>query len=178
MNKKNEKNIDEELVEQTDIKDPLAELESKNLEYLAGWQRAKADYINLKKETDELIGNLRHSVKTELFIEFLSLWQHLLTAIEHIPENDKQTDWAQGFMHSRSQVENWLKDNGILRMKTLGQKFDYQKYDAVDTVWDASKPPDIIVAERAPGYERNGKVIIHPKVVVNTPPVKPVEDLE
>ena len=178
MNKQNKKNKEELVEEKLDNEKETTDLEEKNIEYLAGWQRAKADYINLKKETDGIIGNLRQSVKTEVFVEFLNIWQNILTAIEHIPEKDKQTDWAQGFMHSRSQVRNWLKENGIVQMKTIGQKFDYQKYDAVDTVLDKTKPPEVIVSERAPGYERNGEVIIHPKVVVNTEPEEQIEDLE
>jgi len=174
MNKKNQ-NLADAHENLESIADEVAvDLQQQNQEYLAGWQRAKADYLNLKKETDDIIGNLRHSISTDLFVEFLSLWQHMLSAIGHIPEDLKNTDWAQGFIHSQKQIEHWLKSNGITRIHTIGEKFDYEKFDAVDTIWDATKPPDIVLSERAPGYERQGSVIFHPKVVVNTAPADEV----
>lgn len=174
MNKKNQNSLNEHEIPEPIEDEVTVDLQQQNQEYLAGWQRAKADYLNLKKETDDIISNLRNSISTDLFVEFLSLWQYMLSAIGHIPEDLKKTDWAQGFMHSQKQIEQWLKSNGITRMHAVGEKFDYEKFDAVDTIWDATKPPDIVVSERAPGYERQGNVIMHPKVVVNTPPVDKV----
>jgi molecular chaperone GrpE len=176
MNKKNQNEVTEHDMLESTEKEITVDLQQQNQEYLAGWQRAKADYLNLKKETDDIIGNLRKSISTDLFVEFLSLWQHILTAIAHIPEDLKNTDWAQGFRHSQKQIEHWLEDNGITRIYTLGEKFNYEKFEAVDTVWDVTKPPDIVVSERAPGYERQGNVIVHPKVVVNTAPTDEIPD--
>lgn len=154
-----------------------ADLTKQNQEYLAGWQRAKADYMNLKKETDETIGKLRQVVRAELFVEFLPYWQNLNTAISHIPKDLVATDWAQGFVHSQRQIEDWLKNNGVKKMKTIGEKFDYTKHDAVETVWDEKFAADEIVAEKSAGYEYEGQVIIHPRVVVNTPPVSQEENI-
>lgn len=146
------------------------ELTRQNQEYLAGWQRAKADYINLKKETDEIIGKLRQVVKAELLVEFLTYWQNLTTAISHIPKDLVASDWAQGFIHSQRQIEDWLKNNGVKKIETIGKKFDYTKHEAVETVWDEKIAPEEIVAEKSVGYEHEGQVLIHPRVVVNTKP--------
>lgn len=147
-----------------------AELTKQNQEYLAGWQRAKADYLNLKKETDEIIGKLRQVVRAELFVEFLPYWQNLTTAISHIPKDLTTSDWAQGFIHSQRQIEDWLNTNGVKKINTIGEKFDYQKHEAVETVWDEKIPPEEIVAEKSVGYEYEGQVLIHPRVVVNSLP--------
>lgn len=147
-----------------------AELAKQNQEYLAGWQRAKADYINLKKETDEIIGKLRQMVRADLFIEFLPFWQNLTTAISHIPKDLISSDWAQGFIHIQRQIDDWLNKNGVKKVKTIGEKFDFNKHEAVGTVWDEKIAPDEIVEEKSVGYEYEGQVLIHPKVVVNTLP--------
>lgn len=153
-----------------------ADLTRQNQEYLAGWQRAKADYINLKRETDEMIGKLRQIVRGELFIEFLPYWQNFVTAIKHIPKDLLEADWVQGFIHTQRQIEDWLDKNGVKKMKTVGEKFDYNKHEAVETVWDEKVAVDEIVAEKSAGYEYDGQVLIHPRVVVNTLPTNQDEN--
>ncbi len=147
----------------------IDELTQQNQEYLAGWQRAKADYLNLKKESDEIIAKLRSAVRAEIFLEWLPYWQNLITAIAHIPVDLKDTDWAQGFIHIQRQIESWLLEHGVKKIKTVGEKFDYELHEAVETVWDEQVATDEIVQEKSPGFEYQGQVIIHPKVVVNTP---------
>ncbi len=156
----------------SDVDLTITELTKQNQEYLAGWQRAKADYLNLKKETDEIIGKLRGAVRAEVFIEWLPYWQNLTTAISHIPGDLKNTDWAQGFEHIQRQIEDWLNNNDVKKIKTVGEKFDYTKHEAVETVWDENVAVDEIVAEKSAGFEYQGQVLIHPRVVVNTPPAE------
>jgi molecular chaperone GrpE len=173
MSKKSNLKFDESqaksIVKQTSDDNVTDELAKKNQEYLAGWQRAKADYLNLKKETDEIIGKLRQVTRAEFFVEFLPYWQNLTTAIAHIPADLQTTDWAQGFKHSQRQIEDWLKDSKIKKIETVGEKFDYSKHEAVETVWDEKKSNGEIIEEKLAGYEYDGQVIIHPKVVVNIP---------
>ena len=175
MSKKNSLPFEKKQTELEDNQNKLGdidlnadELTRQNQEYLAGWQRAKADYLNLKKETDEIIGKLRQVVRAELLVEFLTYWQNLTTAISHIPKDLTANDWAQGFIHSQRQIEDWLKNNGVKKMETIGEKFDYTKHEAVEIVWDEKIAPEEIVAEKSVGYEYEDQVLIHPRVVVNT----------
>lgn len=137
-------------------------------EYLAGWQRAKADYLNLKKEMEEKISQLSTLAKGKVLLDFLPIYNNLLAAFDHIPEKYRQESWAEGFGHIKSQLEKFLSDQGLERIETVGQKFDPQVFEAVEMVSFKDKEEGEIVREISPGYRLNGQILIHPKVVVNS----------
>ncbi len=137
-------------------------------EYLAGWQRAKADYLNLKREMEEKISQLSTLAKGKVLLDFLPIYNNLLAAFDHIPEKYRQEGWAEGFSHIKSQLEKFLADQGLERIETVGQKFDPQVFEAIETVSLEDKEEGEIVQEISPGYRLNGQILIHPKVVVNS----------
>ncbi len=136
-------------------------------EYLAGWQRAQADYLNLKREMEEKIAQLKNLAKADVLLEFLPIYNNLISAFEHIPDQYQQESWAVGFAHIRNQLDKFLADQGISRIDAVGQKFDPQIYEAVEVVYQADKEDDEIIKEVVPGYKLGDKILIHPKVVVN-----------
>ncbi len=136
-------------------------------EYLAGWQRAKADYLNLKREMEEKISQLRELARADVLLEFLPIYNNLISAFEHIPDEYQQESWAVGFAHIRNQLDKFLAEQGISKIDTVGQKFDPQIYEAVEVVHEDKKGDDEIVKEVMPGYKLGDKILIHPKVVVN-----------
>ncbi len=136
-------------------------------EYLAGWQRAQADYLNLKREMEEKIAQLKDLAKADVLLEFLPIYNNLISAFEHIPDQYQQENWAVGFAHIRNQLDKFLTDQGISRIDAVGQKFDPQIYEAVEVVYQADKEDDEIIKEVVPGYKLGDKILIHPKVVVN-----------
>lgn len=137
-------------------------------EYLAGWQRAQADYQNLKKEMEIKVGSIREFAKGALLIDFLPIYTNLLSAFEHIPESDKSKDWAEGFKHIKKQLEDFLVSQGLEKISTVGQTFNHNVHDAVETRWVKDKPEGLILQEVSPGYKLAGNILIHPKVAVNS----------
>ncbi len=163
-----EKKQDEKRVEQQKAETASVDWQKQAAEYLAGWQRAKADYLNLKKEMEEKIAQLSVLAKGKVLLDFLPIYNNLLAAFDHIPEKYRQEGWAEGFAHIKSQLEKFLVDQGLERIETVGQKFDPQVYEAIETVSLADKEEGEIVQEISPGYRLNGQILIHPKVVVNS----------
>ncbi|MFH1192443.1 MAG: nucleotide exchange factor GrpE [bacterium] len=164
---------------QKEFENDLELLEKKNQEYLSGWQRAKADYLNLKKESEKKSQDLIKFANAGLIMEILPVLDNFKLAVQHIPEEHKKLDWVAGIMHIKNQLENILNNFGIEEIKTVGEKFNPEFHEAVPAGtrgFDADSGRDamprvleeegVITKELRAGYTMNGKVIQAAKVVV------------
>src|SRR4030042_3583326 len=159
----------------------LEELENKNKEYLEGWKRAKADYLNLKKESEKQYQDLRKFANAGLIMEILPVFDNFKLAAVHIPEEQKKSDWVIGIMHIKKQLGDLLKNLGVEEIKTVGEKFNPELHEAVPAGtrgFDADNDADltqikgeeredgVIVKEARPGHMLHGKVIQPARVIV------------
>ena len=74
----------------------LAECEEKRDEYLAGWQRARADYLNSKKDEAERAGNLIFFAQSEIILEIISVLDNFEKAEQEI-QKFVDNDSCEGF---------------------------------------------------------------------------------
>lgn len=161
------KNKSGRLADKSANQDKINVLKKQAAENLQGWQRAKADYLNLKKEMEEKLIAVDRRVKGELLLDFLPVYENLLTAFEHIPSEKQNDDWAVGFLHVKKQLENFFAKAGLERIEVTGRQFDHNLHEAVKTERSEDKEDNEILEEVSPGYKLDGEVLIHPKVVVN-----------
>lgn len=144
----------------------LAELQAKCDEYLNGWKRAKADYENLKKETEQRIIDLKEFATAGLILDILPVYSHFKLACQHIPGEEQKKDWVKGILHIKREFEELLKKFEITEIKTVGEKFNPEFHEAVSHQ-ESEKEEDIIFKEVKSGYLLNGKVIQPAKVIVS-----------
>lgn len=163
-----------------ELKSELETAEKKMAEYLDGWKRAKADYLNLKKETDQRYQELIKFANAGLILELLPVLDNFKLAVLHIPESEKNADWVIGIMHIKKQFQDILKTLGIEEIKTVGEKFNPELHEAVGREENLAEggegkdgeegkeeqSGDIIVKELRAGYMLNGKIIQAAKVIV------------
>lgn len=194
-----EKNINEEEIkdedsgadfgserkEEKECEKSISELETaqeKMQEYLDGWKRAKADYLNLKKEAEQRHQDLIKFANASLILELLPVLDNFKLAVCHIPAEEKKADWVIGIMHIKKQFEDILKNLGIEEINTIGEKFNPALHEAVgrEEKYEEGKEGeegkddqeveegtgDIIVKELRAGYTLHGKVIQAAKVIV------------
>jgi molecular chaperone GrpE len=133
---------------------------------LAGWQRAQADYANLKKETESKLANIVEFANAAFMAETLPVYSHFKLAMSHVPENQKDQDWVRGIMQIQKQFQDFFKKYQITEIKTVGEKFDHNVHEA--TVHEAADgfESDVVFAEVQPGYLLRDKVLIPAKVKV------------
>ena len=137
-------------------------------EYMNGWKRAKADYINLKKETDKKYQELVQFANAGLILEMLPIYDNFKRAWEHIPSDHKKKDeWLKGIEQIKKQFTDLLKNMGIEEIKTVGEKFDPELHEAVAKVKTEGKKSGLIIAEVKSGYKLYDKVLDHAKVKVS-----------
>lgn len=133
-------------------------------EYLDGWKRAKADYLNLKKEMESQNKEIREWMSKIMIIPFLNIIDGFEKAFSEIPENLKNNPWVEGIEGIKKQFEDYLKTQGVEEMKVKGEKFDPLKHEAVESVEGGES--NIILGELQKGYLINGEILRPAKVKV------------
>ncbi len=136
-------------------------------EYLAGWQRAKADLINYKKEEVSRAGQMVEFIKADLLLKMLQVYDNLELAKEHTPDDLKDNDWVKGTMQVESQFKNMLVNEGLEEIKVQGEKFDPNLHEVVEKEDQESSKDGAISKVIQKGYKLNGKVIRPAKVKIN-----------
>lgn len=152
-----------------EIQKQLEESEKKCAEYLAGWQRARADFINYKKEEMERIGNLIQYSTEELIINILPVLDNFNLATPTASQSGGQAEndkFVQGILQVKKQLEDFLKSLGVEEIKVIGEKFDPNFHEVIEIVEPDGKEPNVIVEEVQKGYTINKKLLRPAKVKV------------
>lgn len=136
-------------------------------EYLVGWKRALADYDNLKKETARRQSELVEYQRLSFLEEVFPVYDHFKTAISHIPEEQKNQDWAVGLSHIQKMFQGILRENGVEEIKTVGEQFDHNLHNAVGEESNKDFANGVIIKEVSGGYKAGERIMRHAKVVVN-----------
>lgn len=153
-------------MEEQNLQQELELAQKKAEEHLDGWRRAKADYLNLKKETESRQLELIQFANAALLAQFLPVYDHYKLACQHIPQEAKDQDWVVGFLHIKKQFDDFLKNLGIEEIKTVGEPFNPEFHEAVSHEKKEGFKTDVIFEEVKAGYTLHGKVISPARVKV------------
>lgn len=144
----------------------LAKLKAIADQHLDGWKRAKADYLNLKKQTEKEKEELVQFAQAGAVLQFLPVYDNLKRAASHIPNDQQSVDWVKGILHIIKQFDDTLKTMGITPIKTVGETFDPNRHHAVHKVKQEGVKSDVIVEETKSGFLIGDKVLEPAQVVV------------
>lgn len=140
-------------------------------EYKAGWQRAQADYQNLKREVEEQKKDWAAWSELRVLEEFIPVYNNFKKAMEFSPpEMDGDAgkawlNWKKGVEFIMQQFAAILKAHQVEEIKTVGEMFDPTRHESM--VEEVSEAPEhSIIREITPGYMMKGKVVQVAKVAV------------
>lgn len=142
------------------------DLQKKNEEYLNGWKRERADFLNYKKDEMERISALMKYANAEIVIRLLPILDNFFTAEKNISEEAKKDKNVLGLLQIHQQMKDFLKSQGIEEIETVGKKFDPNFQEVVEEVEAKDKEQGIVVEETQKGYTMQGKVIRPAKVKI------------
>jgi molecular chaperone GrpE len=142
------------------------ELKKKAEEYLAGWQRAKADYSNYKKQVAKEKEELAQFATIAMVLDFLPLHANFKRAFSHVPEAELKKDWVIGIQAIKKQLDDMLNNMNIKEIEA--GTFDPTKHEAIERRESADHKPGEIIEIAEPGYQMLDKVIQPAKVIVAT----------
>lgn len=164
MEKENKKKEELSLEE---LKKKLEECERLKEEYLAGWQRARADLINYKKEELERVGELIKFSANGLILKILPILDNFEIAEKKLPENLKNDENVKGLLLIKKQIQDFLKSQGVEEIKSVGERFDPNFHEVLEEVEAKDKEPGTIIEEIQKGYKIDGKLLRPAKVKVS-----------
>ena len=150
-------------VGEKELKEKLEKTEKEKEEYLNGWKRAKADFINYQKGEAKRFEELIKFSNQELIKDLIPVLDGFDLGIAALEKNGPV---EKGIYIIRTQIEDVLRQRGLERMAvSVGQPFDSSMQEAVAVV-EAKQPSGTIVEEVERGYMLNGKVIRPARVKV------------
>lgn len=148
------------------VKEQLQECQAQSAEHLAGWQRAQADYQNLKKQAGEEKEQLARFVKAQVLTDFFPIIDNFNLAMEHVPQDAQSESWVQGLLYLKTQFEKTLEDMQVKKINVLGKQFDVDMMEAVEEKEDKAAESGIVIKELRAGYTLDDTVIAPAKVIV------------
>lgn len=150
------------------IEEKLADCRKQAEEYLNGWKRTKADFLNYQKDEAKRLEEFAKFANEDLILQLIPLADEADIALAHIPKEVRENhpDWVSGAMEIRKKFNGFLEGNGISKIKTVGEVFSPSLHEAVETVESDRKPGEIMEEVRA-GYTLYGKVIRPARVKIS-----------
>jgi len=120
--------------------------------------RSLADYQNFEKRVE---------AQRQVFITLAlsSIFDKILASLDDLHLVDKHLN-DKGLKMAITKFENVLKSEGLEEIVALGQSFDPQTMDCVDTTNKVKK--DLVAEVKKKGYKFNGQVIRPAHVIVGT----------
>lgn len=150
---------DEEIVTEEAFSDKLKKLredlktcEAQKGEYLAGWQRAKADFINARRDEEKARMEFVKYSAEKVLGEMLAVADSLELA---------------GQNQIYAQLREILKREGVMPIDAKDKKFDPMYHEALEQVEISEKEKDgVIMEELQKGYMIHDRVLRPTKVKV------------
>ena len=142
--------------------DDLATLKKERDDYLAGWQRALADYKNLSASLAQEKKIARQAGQEQVLVDFIALADSFDMAFAN--QNTWQAvdeNWRQGVEQIYAQMEAIFNSYDLIKIKPeLGDEFDPLAHESVgfDEITEVSDEGKITTIVKA-GYQMAGKVI-------------------
>lgn len=149
-----------------DLQKKIEELEKQKAENLAGWQRARADFLNYKKEEMERIEQFLKYGEEEFILKILPILDNFDLAEKKLTEEMRNDESVKGFLQIKAQILDFLKSHGVEKMKVMGEKFDPNFHEAVELIAGQNKESGNIIEETQKGYKINGRLLRPARVKV------------
>lgn len=139
--------------------DPLARCMSERQEYLQGWQRSKADFINYKNEEGRRLEDTARFVIRSFISDILPVLDSFELALQQMGGEQEGSQGAKGILLIRSQLLDTLKKRGVEIIGVQrGDPFNPELHEALGET-ESDLPEGTIAEEFQKGYKLQGKVV-------------------
>jgi len=144
---------------QTSMEAQLAEAQAKAAEYLDGWQRARADFVNYRKRSDQERSEAYGNATVDALRKILPVIDDFDRAISNIPAGKAEDDVIKGFILIHRKLTNLLESAGITVINPIGQRFDPKFHEAIGQDESIDVPSGHITTVLQKGYVHGDKVL-------------------
>lgn len=152
------------------LREKLKKAEADKSEYLAGWQRSKADYINLEKNLAKEKTDSTRITKERIFSDIINVVDSFEMAFSNKEAWEKTPpEWRTGIEYIYNQLMSTLSDHGLKKIDLTGKDFDPLLAEAIGTEETSDRLVDHKIAQvLKSGYQMGDKVIRPAQVKIYT----------
>ncbi|OGI92407.1 nucleotide exchange factor GrpE [Candidatus Nomurabacteria bacterium RIFCSPLOWO2_01_FULL_46_18] len=132
-------------------------------EFLTGWQKERADFINYKKEEDNRKALFSEAMRERILTRFLSVLDSFAMAFANKDAWEKvDPNWRRGIEHIHSQLDAVFEEYGVKPVGEVGETFDPNIHQSIDLVSSTQKELDHKIAEVVQKGYKLGERILRP----------------
>lgn len=133
-------------------------LEQQIIDLTEALQRERADVINVRRQHDEQISNLKQSVKAHVVADLLPVIDNFERALKHVPTDLANNDYVKGVQGVVKQFEKTLGQMGVERIKTVGEVFNPHLHEAI-SMEESDGTVEVVAEELQSGYKLGSEVL-------------------
>jgi molecular chaperone GrpE len=132
-------------------------------EYLTGWQKERADFINYKKQEDDRRAVYSEAMRERILTRFLSIIDSFNMAFANKEAWEKvDANWRKGIEHIYSQTNGIFEEYGVKPIGEVGEAFDPNIHQSIDIVQTDKKELEHKVATVIQKGYKLGERVIRP----------------
>jgi len=147
------------------LKQDLIETKAKAQEYLEGWQRGQADFVNFKKRLEQDKADAVKYANAGLMLKIIPVLDDFERAVDHVPPAMASEPWVGGINCIARKLQTALEAVGLTPIKAQGEFFDPTLHEASGS---APGPEGMVVRELEKGYKLNERVLRPARVMVGS----------
>jgi len=140
----------------------VAALVAERDNYLEQLQRARADFANFRRRTEQERTQAREQANRALIQQLLPVLDDFERALAAIPAEERETPWVAGIAMIDNKLRGVLERQGVARLEALGQPFNPAEHEAIASEPGAGHATVVDVYQ--PGY-RLGNELLRPAMV-------------
>jgi molecular chaperone GrpE len=139
----------------------LKQVKTEKEEYLTGWQKERADFVNYRKQEEDRRINFSESVRERILSRFLTVLDSFNMAFTNKEAWEKVDDsWRKGVEYIYNQMNTIFEEYGIKEVGVEGEDFDPNIHQSIDVVETDKKEMEHKVANVIQkGYKLGDRVI-------------------
>lgn len=148
------------------LKSELERTEKERREYLDGWQRAKAEFINYKKDEGKRFEEIGQFIAAGIAAELLQVLDSFNLALVNIPEES-----GRGIILIQSQLEDILRKHGLEEIAVKsGDEFRPEEQESLGET-ESEVRAGAVAQVLQKGYKFRGRVLRPARVKLSKGPV-------
>lgn len=148
------------------LKDELEKVKKERQDYLDGWQRCKADSVNLRKESEARGAKLAEMLREDLVHDIIPALDSFDMAAASEAWAGVSDGFKSGMEYVRSQLLEALRRHGIERYGAVGETLDHALHEVIEEREDMPGIQGTIVRILRSGYKTKDKVLRPAQVFV------------
>jgi molecular chaperone GrpE len=149
------------------VKEELKKCQEEKRQYLIELQKAKADFVNMRKRDEESQKEVLQFAAASLVEEIIPVLDSFTMAFSNKEQWEKVDPvWRTGVEYIHTQLLGILEGRGLQEISPEGEDFNPTLHEAVESVSGDAKDAGKVVEVLTKGYTLLGKVVRSAQVKV------------